>query len=109
MPAARRTSSSERLGIDANERAQHEADEDDVVELAGDRNEVRDEIERQREIADQPDQQKLASTRHSRIANQTPHQHDAVRDEPGKCTRVSTPPHQNEAAHRHRQHNEKHT
>jgi hypothetical protein len=39
--------------VDANERAQHEAHDDHVIELASDRNEVRHKIERHSQIADQ--------------------------------------------------------
>jgi hypothetical protein len=59
-----------RAAIDANERMQHQPDDDHVIESASDRNEVGHEIERQGQIADQADQQEFATTRHARIRKQ---------------------------------------
>ena len=49
----------ERLPAAAEEAAEDERDDHDVVELTGDRDEVRHEIEREREIAGERDEQRL--------------------------------------------------
>ena len=90
-----------RAAIDANERTQHQPDDDHVIELASDRNEVGHEIERQGQIADQADQQEFATTRHARIRKQPPHQQQAVRNEARKRTGVRSSPRHNEGADRH--------
>jgi catechol 2,3-dioxygenase-like lactoylglutathione lyase family enzyme len=58
-----------------------ERDDDRVVELASDGDEVGDEVERQRQLADEGEQQQLAATRNTRLARQPRHEHDAVGDE----------------------------
>jgi hypothetical protein len=88
--------------VGTNERSQHESDHDHVIELAGDRDEVRHEVERQRQIADQTDQQELAATRHARIGKEPPQQHQAIRDEAHQRTRIGTPSRDNERRHNQR-------
>lgn len=70
----------ERLAARANETAQNKRDHDRVVELPGDRNEIRDEIERERQIPDQRDEKQLPASGHARIANKPTDQDDAIRD-----------------------------
>jgi iron complex transport system substrate-binding protein len=73
----------ERLASPAQEAAEDERDDQDIVELAGDRDEVRDEVERQREVAGERDQEGLVPARHPRISQQAAAQDHAVRDELG--------------------------
>ena len=71
-----------------DEVAEDECDDDRIVELPGHWDEVRDEVEGQGEIADEGDQQQLATPWYARIACEARHEHDAVGDERGKCTCV---------------------
>ena len=77
-----------RFAARSDEVAKDERDDDRVVELPGDGNEVRDEVEGQGEIRDERDQQQLATPWHAWIACEARHEHDAVGDERGKCTCV---------------------
>jgi len=77
-----------RFAARSDEVTEDERDDDRIVELSGHGDEVRDEVERQGEIADEGDQQKLATPWHAGIACKARHEHDAVGDERGKCTRV---------------------
>jgi hypothetical protein len=72
----------------SDEVAEDECDDDRIVELPGHRDEVRDEVEGYTEIGDEGDQQQLATPRHPRIACKARHEHDAVRNERGKCTGI---------------------
>jgi hypothetical protein len=54
---------------------------DDVVKLTSYRDEIGHEIDGHGEISDQSDQDKLAPPRNSVIAEQSPQEHDAVRNE----------------------------
>jgi hypothetical protein len=80
------------LAARSDEVAEDECDDDRVVELAGHRNEVRDEVEGQAKVDDEGDQQQLAAPWHAGVAREARHEHDAVRDERGKCTCVLTAP-----------------
>src|SRR3954451_19237416 len=53
-----------------DEAAEDERDDQYVVELTGDGNEVRHEVERQREVPDERQQEQLAATRDSWVACQ---------------------------------------
>jgi hypothetical protein len=64
--------------------AEHEGDDDRVVELSGDGDEVGDEVERQREVTDECEQEQLASPRHARVTGEPGHEHDAVLGRPHK-------------------------
>ncbi len=61
---------------------QNDGHDDRVTELPGDRDEIRHEINRQDEIADEQGEQHLASPRDTRIVQQATHKDDAIRDEP---------------------------
>jgi len=50
-----------------HENPQHECDEDRVVRLADNRDEVRDEIEREREVRDQRGDEKFVFPRYARV------------------------------------------
>jgi len=81
-----------RFAARSDEVTEDERDEDRIVELPGHRDEVRDEVEGQGEIGAEGDQQQLATLRDAGIACKARHEHDAVGDERGKCTRVLTAP-----------------
>jgi hypothetical protein len=65
----------------AEEAAEDERDDHDVVELTGDRDEVRHEIEGEREVAREGNEQRLLPARHARVAEQPAAEDDAVWDE----------------------------
>jgi hypothetical protein len=70
-----------RLTTAAEEAAEDERDDHDVVELTGDRDEVRHEIEGEREVAREGNEQRLLPARHARVAEQSAAEDDAVWDE----------------------------
>jgi hypothetical protein len=65
----------------AEQTAEYESDDDDVVELPGDWNEIRHEVERKREVAGKRDEQQLLSAWNAGVAEQPAAEHDAVWDE----------------------------
>ena len=65
----------------AEEAAEDERDDHDVVELTGDRDEVRYEVERKREVAGERNKQQLLSPWDAGVAEQAAAEHDAVGDE----------------------------
>jgi hypothetical protein len=64
----------------AQHAAQDERDDDGVVELAGDGDEVGDEVEWKREVADQRGEQELASAGDAFVAEQAAEDDEAVGD-----------------------------
>ena len=80
-----------RFAARSDEVAKDERDDDRIVELPGHRDEVRDEVEGQREVRDEGDQNQLATPWHARVACEARHEHDAVGNERGKCTCVLAP------------------
>jgi hypothetical protein len=72
------------LAAPAQEAAEDERDDHDVVELTGDGDEVRREIEGEREVARQRNEQRLLTTRHARVTEQSAAEDDAVWDEAGE-------------------------
>src|SRR4051794_4795026 len=68
--------------------AQDERDEERIVELAGDGNEVRNQVERQQQIRDERREHELVTARHTRIAKEPSKEHDTVGYEPGNGTRM---------------------
>jgi hypothetical protein len=73
------------------EAAQHERDEDRVVELARDGDEVGHQVERHGEIDEREPGRELPPGRHPRIGEQPLEQHGAVRHEPGDHPDVPLP------------------
>jgi 2-polyprenyl-6-methoxyphenol hydroxylase-like FAD-dependent oxidoreductase len=71
--------------------AQHDEDEDRVVELAGDGDEVGHEIEGQRQVGDQRREQQLARAGDTLVAQQPLEENDAIGDEAGERPRVGSP------------------
>lgn len=69
-------------GPTPHEAAQDERDEQRVVELTDDREEVGHEIERQREVADEPGERELPTARHPRIPQEPAEEDGAVGNEP---------------------------
>src|SRR5207247_4347873 len=61
----------------AKETAENDGDDEHIVELSGDRDEVRNEVERQSEICDEPDEERLLAARHARVLHQPAAKHDA--------------------------------
>jgi hypothetical protein len=73
----------------------NDRDDDRVVELSDDRNEVRDEVDRGREIWTDRDDRELRASGDSSIVKQALEQNGAVRDERGDRSRVlAAPEHQ---------------
>ena len=68
----------------AKETAKHERDDDGVIELARDGNEVRNEVERKREVAGQRDEQDLLAARYPRVTEKPAAKNNAVGNEAGE-------------------------
>jgi hypothetical protein len=58
--------------------AQGEGDGHGIVEVTGHRDEVRHEVEREREISDERSEQQLVPPAYAWVAEQTPEEHDGV-------------------------------
>src|SRR4029453_101204 len=69
--------------------AEDECNEERIVELARDRDEVRNEIERQRGVGAEPDEQRLVASWHTLVAQKPCDEDDAVGDEGRKSAGVS--------------------
>jgi hypothetical protein len=74
----------------AQDGAQNECDDDRVVELAEDRDEVGDQIERHGEVCDQCEQQQLGAARRARVGGEAAEQDHAVRHEHDERARLRT-------------------
>lgn len=72
----------------AEDRTQDEGNENRVVELPRDGDEVGHEVERQRQVGDEPDQDQLVPPRHAAVAREPREENHAVRDEAGEGPRV---------------------
>ncbi len=72
----------------AQQAAEDERDDDDVVELTGDGDEVGDEVEGQRQVSGQRDQESLLPARHAWVAEQPAAENDTVGDKAGECPRA---------------------
>jgi hypothetical protein len=72
------------LAAAAKEAAQNERDDDDVVELAGDRDEVGYEVKWKREVSRECEQERLLPPRDAGVAEQAAAEDDAVGNEPGE-------------------------
>ena len=83
----------------AQQDADREHDEDRVVELAGDRDEVGDQVDRRHHVGDHSHEQRLAPPVHARVGEQSLEEHDAVRDQADERPRVAIA-----ARHEQRQH-----
>jgi hypothetical protein len=70
---------------------EHQRDEDRVVELAGDRDEVRNEVERDREIDEREGRRELPPRRHTRVGEEALEENSAVGHEPGDHPDVPLP------------------
>jgi hypothetical protein len=75
----------------AEESAQHECDDDRVVELPRDRDEVRHEVEGKGEVDERETRRHLPPRGHARIREQALEQHGAVRDKLGDHAYVPLP------------------
>ena len=74
--------------------AERERGDEHIVELAGNGDEVRYEVDRDRQIDDQGDQNELAPPRDTFIANQAAQQHEAIRDDARERSRLCPPTHE---------------
>jgi hypothetical protein len=75
----------------AEESAQHERDDDRVVELPRHRDEVRHEVEREGEVDEREARRHLPPRGHARIREQALEQYGAVRDQLGDQPNVPLP------------------
>src|SRR5262249_24579514 len=89
----------ERLAPTAQQAAENEGDDDDVVQLAGDGNEVRNEVEGEREVAGERDEQQLLSPWNTWVTEQASAEHDAIGDEAGQPARAIASSGENERQH----------
>ncbi len=78
--------------VPAQDGSQHDPHQDRVVQLPCDRDEVGDEIERQRQVADEQAEQQLVATRYPSIAKKPSEEDSAVRHEAGHGASVLPPP-----------------
>ena len=62
-------------------RAKREREDDKVVHLTEARKEVRDEVDREREVAGEPEEEQLAPPGHALVPDEPPQEDDDVRDE----------------------------
>ena len=70
----------QRFAAGLYEVAQCECDDHDVVELTGDRDEVRDEVEGEYQVTEESEQDQLPASRYTRVASESADEDDAVRD-----------------------------
>jgi len=70
--------------------------------LARDRNEVRHQVERHCQVADEAEEEQLASLRNARVGDEPAKQHQAVGDEPGERARFIAPAGENKDDDEHR-------
>jgi len=82
-----------------DEVTEHESDDDGVVELTGDRNEVGHEVDREREITNEREQQQLSAARYARVACQSSDEDDAVGDKSRERASVATAACEDEREH----------
>src|SRR5262249_60778138 len=76
----------------ANHEPQRKAEDDSVVQLTDSWEEVRDQVERQGEIAEHDEEDGTATRGDSLVAGQSRDQHRAIRDEPGERARILAAP-----------------
>jgi hypothetical protein len=81
--------SHERLAARPQEASEHERDDDDVIELAGNRDEIRNQVERHRQVADESKQEQLPTKRHPVVANEPSDENDAVGNESGESACIA--------------------
>jgi hypothetical protein len=81
--------SHERLAARPQEASEHERDDDDVIELAGTRDEIRNQVERHRQVADESKQEQLPTKRHPVVANEPSDENDAVGNESGESACIA--------------------
>jgi len=74
--------------VPAQDSSQHDQHQDRVVQLSGDGDEVGDQIERHRQVADEQAKQQLVPARYSWIAKEPREEDRAIRHEAGHCASV---------------------
>jgi hypothetical protein len=94
----------QRLTTRCHEVAQDERDNDRVIELPRDRDEVRYEIEGQREITHESEQKQLMTPGDTLFAKKASNEDDAVRNERRKRPRILAPSPYYEPSDERRQH-----
>jgi hypothetical protein len=85
----------------AQEMAQRKHDDEGIIELSGNGNEVRDEIQRAEQIKAGEDKRDFAATRKARIADQSTKQDRTVGYEARGRTGVAAAAGRNQRAHHH--------
>ena len=80
------------FGATPEEAAEDEGDDEDIVELPGDRDEVGNEVERKREVPHEPDEEHLLAARHTWVTEEAAAEHEAIRDEAGERASAGAPP-----------------
>ena len=81
----------ELLAAGAQKPTKDERDDQDIVELTGDGDEVGNEVEWEREVADKRGQEHLSAPGHPLVGQQARYEDDAVGDEAGECASVLAP------------------
>src|SRR5918994_1929088 len=90
------------LAAAAEQAAQDECDDDDIVDLAGDGDEVGYEVEGEGEIAGQHDEERFLPPWHAWIAEQAAAENNAVGDEAGERAGALLPTGDREREHERR-------
>jgi len=88
--------------------AEHERHEDRVVELAGDRDEVRHEVEGKRQVDERKCRRHLPARGHARVREQSLEQDRAVRHQPRDHPDVPLPAAHNQHGDHRRVHGDEH-
>jgi hypothetical protein len=79
------------LASATEEAPQDERDDHDIIELAGDGDEVRHDVEGEREVAGERDEQRLLAARHAWVTEQAAAEDNAVGDEASERTGALAP------------------
>ncbi|HWM63423.1 MAG TPA: hypothetical protein VNP96_05470 [Solirubrobacterales bacterium] len=66
-----------------------QGDQDRVVKLARNRDEVRDQVDRQRQIAEHQDERELADSRHATVGKESPEEDEAIGNEARQRSRLA--------------------
>ena len=73
----------------AQDEPESQSDQDRVVKLARNRDEVGDQVDRQRQVAEHQDERELAGSRHAIIGEESPEEDEAIGNEARECPRLA--------------------
>lgn len=73
----------------AQDESQGQSDQDRVVKLAGDGDEVRDQVDRQHQVAEHQDKRQLADSRHAIVDEESPEEDETIGNEAHHRSRLA--------------------